>query len=294
MTIVPDANATQTRNPARPTRSPLGGRALRWLLLAMLPLALCLAVPSASAGNKRGSSDKGASQSKGALGRATGAVRQTQRSSDQGRSAPTRERERSVDYPHYDDGYGNCYTCPVIIPTTRRQNSPGGPSPALHAEFELSLAVQAIADSDGALAGGVGLRSGWFGLQLAGRHYFESGVAQDGSDVIHMNVWSLTAAAQPFGSEHAQLWFHAGVAGISSSEFESEVGATFGATIDYALNPWLGLASDARYYLLAEDLRAGEFQAAIELSFLRVGYRAFRFNVGPALHGPEAGMRLSF
>ncbi|GAB4569506.1 MAG: hypothetical protein Tsb0020_23660 [Haliangiales bacterium] len=260
----------------------------------MLPLALCLAVPSASAGDKRGSSDKGASRSTGALGRATGAVRQTQRSSDQGRSAPTPERGRGVDYPRYNDGYVGCYTCPVIIPTARRSSGPSAHAPALHVQLEISLAVQTVADSDGALAGGVGLRSGQVGLELAGRHYFESGLAQDGSDVIHMNVWSLTAAAQLLGDKRAQLWVHAGVAGISSSEFESELGATFGATIDYALSSWLGLASDARYYLLAEDLRAGEVQAAVELSILRVGYRAFRFNVGPPLHGPEAGMRLRF
>ena len=306
--------AARRPTPTQPARSAEQAAVPRWSLLALIFLSLCLVTPSASAGSKR-------SSSKGALGRATGAVRQAQQNHRRSQSAPdnrdndrdndrNNDRDDSRDY-HRDDSHDdreddsfnyssrnntNCFTCSLSFLGSERAERPSVYQPVMLPDIELSLAldVQSVVDSDGSFAGGVGLRIGRIGVDLAGRHYFESVMTQDGTESVHMNVWHLTGAAHITGSARTRVWLHGGVAGVSSSAFDSELGATVGASINHQMSPSLKFTTDARYYWLADYLRASEAQVAVEVSILRLGYRAFLFSVGPPLHGPEAGMRLRF
>jgi hypothetical protein len=72
------------------------------------------------------------------------------------------------------------------------------------------------------------------------------------------------------------------------------MGPTVGAELEHMFTPSLRASGSARYYVLEHDMRASELRAAVGASFLSLGYRVFRFNVGPALRGPEVGVALRF
>lgn len=158
----------------------------------------------------------------------------------------------------------------------------------------LDLGAQSVEDSDGALYGTVRLTRGNMGIGLSGTRYFERAPALDGSDTIHMNIWSMTFAGRGLSTANTGLWFDGGIGGATSNEFESMMGATVGARLEHALSSSLSVEGSVRYFVLEDGMRAQEVRAAVSASYVTLGYRVFSFNVGSRLHGPEFGLSLRY
>ncbi|WP_428267928.1 hypothetical protein [Haliangium sp.] len=249
------------------------------------------------AGEKSGSSSRS-----GTLGQVTTAVRNETSSparppSDGGSSGGGSYVVDNDDYYDrgYDPlGYSGCSTCGPVIMTTPGMRTPraGGPVPKTTVELEAGL--QSVEGSDASISGAVRVSKGDLGLFFEGRRYLERGDAMDESGLIHMDVWALAVAGRIVRLGGAEMWVHGGVSGTGSNEFDSLKGPMFGATMRTPVTSSMALRGGASYYLLEQGMRAVEAQAELSVSVLAVGYRMFRFDVGPTLHGPEMGVRVRF
>lgn len=184
----------------------------------------------------------------------------------------------------YEDGY-HCATCPPYVggPTWARGSTPP-------ARLSVSLGMQSVEGSDGAVSAAVRLRSGGLGLAIEGAQYFERGLALDGSELVRMDVWALSASGRVLRVGDGELWVEGGLGGAGSTEFERLMGLVIGGAFTHPLGDRMKLRGGARYYVLEQETQIGEAYADFGVWFLSVGYRALRFNVGPPLHGPQVGV----
>lgn len=245
---------------------------------------MVMGIEPAHAGGKSGS-DRSGSGSR-TLARTTSAVR-THTSAPPasgGSGGTTSPRPVTSDFA-YEDGY-YCATCPPYV---------GGPAwahgpPVARPQLSVSVGMQSVEGSDGAVSGAIHLRSGGLGLALEGAQYFERGLALDGSDLIRMDVWSLNAAGRVLRIGAGELWVAGGVGGSGSTEFERLMGLVIGGELTHPIGGDMMLRGGARYYVLEQETQIAEAYAHFGVWFLSVGYRALRFNVGPPLHGPQVGV----
>lgn len=236
----------------------------------------------------------------GTLARTTSAVRE-HTTSRSGPSAPSSggSPDAPIPRPVHDDYYagsgwyrGGCATC---VPMVAGPYYPGsavrrGPVPPTRLTLEVGL--QAVDGSDGAGRASAQLSRGVLGIAASAARYFEQAPAMDGTDMIFMDVWSVTIAGRLVRAADSELWVHGGLGGTGSTEFEHIMGPVVGASLVHPLGRSMWLQGSARYFVLEHETRASEVSAGLGVSFLSVGYRVFRFNVGPALHGPAFDLSL--
>jgi hypothetical protein len=166
------------------------------------------------------------------------------------------------------------------------------------AHIALYLGLHSVEDSDGAAA--FSLRTGYgdYGISLSDTSYYERVPGLDGrSDMLRLDVWGITGGyriAQPGPADTTAIWLHGGLGGAHSSTDVEALGLVLGAEVMHNLSGALGIEASARLFVLQDDIRARELRAGIAASVLRVSYRVLDFNVGPALHGPEVGLAISF
>lgn len=268
-----------------PQRSRPGLRA-SWSLFAAL-----LAVPGAAWAG--GNSSSGG----GALSQATNAVRASVGGPSQpsgGSSAPSHPTSDGPSYPEYHPEYVGtpCYSCAPIMPGPAP--SVGQPPQGERPRIFMELGLQSVKDSDGAAMGGLHVSKNNVGMGLAATRYFERGMALDGTDMIHMDVWAFTGQMRVVHAAGTELWLSGGISGSDSNNFKPLLGPTLGAELQHTLTSSIMLRGSARYYMLEEGIRASELRANLDAAFLTLGYRVFRFDVGPALRGPEFGVALRF
>jgi hypothetical protein len=209
--------------------------------------------------------------------------------------APESPRTEYIYYDPHPSWYRSCLTCVPAV---------GGPYYAGHMEarhgpvpptrLALSVGLQSVEGSEGAARIDLQLAKGSLGISASMSRYFERGAAMDGSGVVLMDVWAVTAAGRIVHAGESELWIHGGLGGTGSNEFESLMGPVIGSAIVHPLSRSIRLRGDLRYFVLEQATRASEASAGIGVSFLSVGYRAFRFHVGPMLHGPELALTLRF
>jgi hypothetical protein len=248
--------------------------------------------------------ERGSGSSGGALGQVTRAVSQSvsppaqpsggsSSGSSGGTSSPEPYRPAHVYYePDYRTPYVAGAYCSTCAPAGRVEAQPWQPAQRQPMRVALSLGLQSVKDSDGATMGSLRITKGILGVGIAGTRYYEDAPEMNGT--IHMNVWSLSAMARVLRSGDTELWVSGGVGETSSNQFERLMGPTVGAELEHTLTSSLRVGGSARYYVLEHDMRASELRAAVGASVLTLGYRVFRFNVGPALRGPELGLSLRF
>lgn len=142
--------------------------------------------------------------------------------------------------------------------------------------------------------GSLRMLKGKLGIGLSGRRYVERAPALDGSDTIHMDIWTLVFMGRGYHTDRTSLWLNGGIGGSKSNEFESLTGATVGVRLEHALLSSVSVHGSARYFILEQDMRARELHAGVSISYIRFGYRLFSFDVGQRLQGPEFGVSLQF
>jgi hypothetical protein len=161
--------------------------------------------------------------------------------------------------------------------------------------LDLYVGGHAVAGSEGAVIGEIRASQGWFGLSASDTSYFEEVEGgKRGSDSVRLDLmaFALNVRAIAFGS--TELWIDGGLGASSSSEYDTILGTVFGLRAEHRLDPNLALVGQGRFFSLEYDVSAFEGWAGVRAWFLSAGYRAVRFNVGPPLHGPEAGIALRF
>lgn len=184
-----------------------------------------------------------------------------------------------------------CASCePVLVrrkPTQKRSRT----------RVDLFGTYQNVSDSDGALNLDVRLSGGAFGFGFASSSYFESDRLDKGEPVedVRLTQWAATLRGRMVQiRDSTEMWLSLGVAGLHSNLFDNTMGGVAGIDMRHNLTRGFNLDGSARAMLYSDDLRAVEYRAGVSVSALHVGYRYLRFNVGPALEGPEIGLSVRF
>lgn len=162
------------------------------------------------------------------------------------------------------------------------------------ARLDLYLGAHSVVGSDGAMLGEVRASKDWLGLGVSGIRYVEH--VEDGKreDNVSLYLTAFTISGRLLQHDTTEMWLDGGLAVSGSSEYDSILGTAWSLRGEHGLNPDLALRGQARYYVLEHDVSAVEAWGGVRAWFLQAGYRVLKFNVGPALHGPEAGVALRF
>lgn len=227
---------------------------------------------------------------------------ETHSSSDSAPSPPSNPEPTPRDYD--GDDCSGCSSSAVVVGagayhaggsyTTVSGGEPSEPILTGPGRLDLYLGAHAVVDSDGATLGELRLSKDWIGLGLSGIRYVEH--VDDGKreDDVSLYLTAFTISGRVFQQDTTELWLDGGLAISGSSEYDSILGTAWSVRAEHGIVPDLAVRGQVRYYALEHDVSAWEGWAGVRAWFLQAGYRALRFNVGPALHGPEAGVSLRF
>jgi hypothetical protein len=163
-------------------------------------------------------------------------------------------------------------------------------------QLHLYAGAHSVVGSQGALVGEVRVSKAWIGLSASGTSYFERVEGEDkrGDQTVRLDLMAFALNGRIAANGPSEMWIDVGLAATTSSEYDAVLGAMAGLRFEHQLGPELGVAAQGRMYRLESDVSAVEGWAGVRAWFVRAGYRALRFNVGPALHGPEAGVAFEF
>lgn len=186
-------------------------------------------------------------------------------------------------------GDNTCYECE------------GGPELNLNLgplSWETSFAAQKVRDSDGSFRFSTSLRFGHVGAYLAADHYFEHIEAKAAEGVmeenVRMNLVEVAPMVRMLDEETFSADLRLGFALATSTHFDSLPGGVLGLRLRARANDLLSLEVGGRAMAYQHDIVAFEGTAGLQYSIGYVGYRALKFDVGPVIEGPEAGLRFSF
>lgn len=161
--------------------------------------------------------------------------------------------------------------------------------------FDAYLGAHAVVGSDGAGVLDLRLHRDFVGLSFSGTSYFEQVSDEKGRmDSVRLDMWAASLAGRLARAGGTEVWIEGGVGATTSTEYEGIVGLQGGLRAQHELRPDLELFGRVRFYGLEHDVSAFEAWGGVRAWFLAAGYRSLQFNFGPPLHGPEAGVALSF
>lgn len=259
------------------------------LVAPALAALLFIGAPLAEAGNL------------GKVGKAVS--RQQNRSSGGGGSSgtsdrpprePTRDRRATEQYADgYYAGRGSyyyttyrapCDGCAPVAIQQRRRFKP---------ELHFKATYENVRDSDGSINLDSRVVSGPFGFGFSVSSYFEGAQHVEGN--VRMTMWEGNIGGQvlQLGAD-TELWLTLGVNGLQSNQFDNTIGGGVGAEMRHQIRSGLAIDARARGMMYPDDINATELRAGVTASVLHIGYRRLKFNVGPALEGPELGISLRF
>ena len=240
-------------------------------------------------------SDAGA----GSLAKTTKSIANKQQSSrgSSGQSAGGSDRSRPAGYyVDYDDGYYSgragyyatyrapCTGCAPVAITEKKP---------LPTRVDFRATYENVQDSDGSLNLDARVSSGPFGFGFAVSSYYEA--ERDAPEAVRMTLWEGNVAGRALlAHERTEVWLTLGFAGLHSNQFETVLGGALGAQLRHEITGGLSIDGRARGMVFEDDISASELRAGVTASVLHLGYRYLRFNVGPALQGPEVGLSLRF
>jgi hypothetical protein len=160
--------------------------------------------------------------------------------------------------------------------------------------LDLYLGGHSVVGSQGAVVGDIRLSQSWFGLSASGSGYFEELEGKRGDESIRMDMMAFALNLRLLGIGPTELWLDGGMGVARSSEFETIIGTVFGLYGEHRVLPQLAATARGRFFNLEYDVSAFEGFVGARAWIVSLGYRYLRFNVGPPLHGPEAGLSLRF
>jgi len=163
--------------------------------------------------------------------------------------------------------------------------------PATHSRtrFEAYAGAQKVYESDGSVSLELSLVDPNFRVNATLTHYYES---QMGGGQLTMTMPELTVGLR-FGDVPA--WLEGGVVNVQTHGDPmgdtSITGPVVGTRIEHALSGSAMLFGVAEAMYFKNDIKAYGGRVGVKVGHLQASFRVLDFNVGPALYGPEVGLR---
>ena len=160
------------------------------------------------------------------------------------------------------------------------------------------LAGQKVRDSDGSVRFDAALLFGEIGAYVSADYYFEhieaKGANGQMEDDVRVNLFEIAPMVRVFNNGPLTADLRLGLSVAASSHFDTLPGGVLGLRLLARANELIALSLEGRAMAFQDDVVAYEGVAGAQYSVAYVGYRALKFDVGPVLEGPEAGLRFSF
>jgi hypothetical protein len=269
---------------------------VRSVLLA-IPISLSIAslVPTTAAAERdRGGGGGGGGgrlgQVSSGLGAATGGsdrapVHQPQPSSPR---ADHWQAQRDWD----DSRYAGLYLDPVAVVGEGGGGATGAPPPPRTVKVDFFAGAQKVHESDGSLSLDLAFNEGRFRLGGWVTRYFER---QEGADALTFTLGSLYLGVRIDDGGPTRVHLEGGAVGGRTRNdpmMDSSIGGVIGGVrVEHQLSRRTALVGDAQVMAFEQDVRASAARAGVRFGYLQATVRYFDLNVGPALFGPEVGIR---
>lgn len=160
------------------------------------------------------------------------------------------------------------------------------------ARLEVYLGAQKVVDSDGSWTAEVALRDGLFRLGGQLTRYYER---QPDDSRIKVTLPSLIGGVRIDDRGPTQAFLEFGLVGVRTQgdpEMDSSVaGAVGGVRVEHRLTRHSMLTAEIHEMIFEDDIRAHSARVGLRSGPIQASFRILDFNVGPALYGPELGLR---
>jgi hypothetical protein len=175
----------------------------------------------------------------------------------------------------------------VREPEAEEAASPGRP-----AKVDFYAGAQKVVDSDGSASFELGVTEHRFRFGGTFSHYVER---QPGAGAISLSMPSLTVGVRIDDLSDTAVILEGGAVHARTSGDvmgDSQVtGPLAGMRVERALSSQLALVGDVQQMWFEDEVRATAGKIGVRYGHVQASLRVLDFNVGPALWGPEAGVR---
>jgi hypothetical protein len=254
-------------------------------------LALLLVVPSfAHAGRTGGGGGSGGGG--GRLGQVTGGIGSATHGGSNGSGSSGSNTGRTYEgdlYTQQDLGTEVVYVArdgTIVRHIKSRPEPNAGP-----ARIELFLGAQKVFESDGSFTAALAFEDKWFRLAGAVTRYHESQMGP----ALTLTMPSLTMGVRIDDQRGpTRAFLEAGVV-VAKTQNDPMVdssitGPIAGVHVEHGFGRG-SMIGDAHAMFFEAGVRAYEGRLGVRIRHLELAFRVLDFNVGPALYGPEVGLR---
>lgn len=168
------------------------------------------------------------------------------------------------------------------------QGQPPAPSPRI----DFYVGAQKVHESDGSLSLELAFNEGRFRLGGSLTKYYER---QEGAEALTMTLPALYLGVRVTGGGPTRAYLELGGAGLETAQdpvMDSSVaGIVGGVRVEHKTSRRTAVVWDAQVMVFEEGVRAAAGRAGFRVGPLQASLRYLDLNVGPALFGPEVGLR---
>ena len=153
-------------------------------------------------------------------------------------------------------------------------------------------ALQAVHDSDGSWTVEVGVHDRRFRLAGSITRFFEP---QPNGDTLTLTMPALVGSVRVDDGRATRVYLQLGAVGAKTQHDpmtdSSLAGGLGGVRVEHPVARRTTLIGEAQAMAFDSSVRAYVLRAGVRVGPLEASFRTLDFNVGPALYGPEVGLR---
>jgi hypothetical protein len=262
----------------------------RTVLLA-LPLSLSIVATTAEAERDRGSGGGGG----GRLGQVSSGVREAT-SGGTSHPAPSPQPSSYVERHEYRDGpehwmypAGGVAGVAVAGGGVATSMPPAAPGPV---KIDFYAGAQKVHESDGSVSLELAFNEGRFRIGGSLSRYFER---QEGAESLSFTLGALYLGLRVDDGGATRAYLEVGAVGAETDNdpvMDSSIGGVLGGVrVEHRVARRTTLVGDAQAMVFEKGVRAGAVRAGVRFGPVQATLRYLDLNVGPALFGPEVGIR---
>jgi hypothetical protein len=196
-------------------------------------------------------------------------------------------------YVHVErDRYEHYAPEPGVVVGIADPAAPAPPARPRSVSVDFFLGAQKVHESDGSLSLDLAFNEGRFRIGGSISRYFER---QPGDSTLTFTMPALYLGWRIDDGGPTRVHIEAGAVAAESDNdpvMDSSIGGVLGGVrVEHRVSRRVTLVGDAQVMAFEHDVRAGAMRAGIRFGYLQATFRYLDLNVGPALYGPEVGIR---
>lgn len=250
-----------------------------------LVLSLSLVPLATEAGKDHGGGNSGG----GRLGQVSSGLGQATGGGGGSRGGGGESRETS-DRNYYE--YDGRPEDPAVLVGEGGVPMPVAPTKPTVVKLDFFAGAQKVYDSDGSLSIELALNEGRFRLGGSITRYYER---QQGAEALTFTLPAIYIGARIDDGGPTRAYLELGAVGAKTQHdpvMDSSIGGVLGGVrVEHRVSRRFSALGDAQVMLFEQDVRAAAMRAGIRVGHFQASVRYLDFNVGPALFGPEVGIR---